>query len=603
MTIFSHCKEARLRIEHEGEAGYLSAAQYIADNLSKNRPVIREDQAVQELANFCKRLLAKNLKIECATLLWGDTVFNTGPQSVKRIWDALETHNLISFIGASGMGKTFTPIVWLALDFIEDPEYTTIKLVSKTGSSAEANARSNLAMLWANSVIPLPGTVTAKFIGLDPNQTKFGIQVVSVDQGEKAFGSLRGKCHPFPRAKPHPKFGTHSRSRVFLDEDNTIADGVWMEIKNVKSALDDKGSVKIIRSCNPMNKADASGQRNEPKGGWPSVDMETSKEWISVDEWHVTRLDGKDCENVITGDTKFPGLITKQGYRQNYGPNGELTPESYIFSRGWYPPEGVSGSIFSEAMILGSAGEFLFSGRATNIGFLDPALEGGDDAEMTFGRCGKALAWLPAGTSKPISFKNPMWGIQAEQKITLLKADNIKMARQAIEKCKLYQVKPEHFGIDKTGTCSGVHDYMKEYWGPIIGVGYAEKSEDIYIVKEDTQMMSEVCDRMCDQLWIQGSRLMQYGFVKFNKVLTTGRVFTELIGRQYAIINKKKKVESKSDYKSRGNKSPDAADSVLGLIYVGHRLSEIVPAMEPDKQAENPFVGNITEDTVEYLDM
>lgn len=605
--IWEDCRLARSLME---EGKFVEAAKHFGNKnylkpeaWARVEPSLNQNSAKEFLFKLSVRFLNRDLKESAAMLYWGENVFNTKPNSVQRIWKAVNAYSKVSLLGASGMGKTFTPIVWLALEYIEDPEYTTVKLISSKGSHADANARAMLTTLWKTSLLPLPGEVTADYIGLDSNEKKFGIERICIPVGQDAKGSLRGKCHPFPRATPHPKFGTHSRSRLFLDEDEVIPVGVWEEVSNVASAMDDKGTIKIIRSTNPKNKVSESGIRNEPKDGWESLKLEGPHEWWSKHEWYCVRLDAAQCENVINKTLIFPGLMTWPGYAQYLRPDGKYPPEYYIFARGFYPPQGVQGSIITESILSQSLGEFIYSQRTTPYAGVDTALEGGDDCVMTFGRVGKAIGWTDR-QGKTEMFKEPIFAIQIEQQIILPKQQTVDMAEDIKAKCDMFQILPENLAVDRTGNGAGVHDYLLRHWSTKVkGVDFGEKSEDVYILKEDTRMASEMYDGLVSQLWFQMAQLMEAGNIKLGTQLHGTQIMVELISRKYRQMGKtKRRVESKKDYKADGRKSPDHADSAMILCHKAKDHDEFSAAYSTKPSPEKlalPKPGEI--DKVEFI--
>ncbi len=52
-----------------------------------------------------------------------------------------------------------------------------------------------------------------------------------------------------------------------------------------------------------------------------------------------------------------------------------------------------------------------------------------------------------------------------------------------------------------------------------------------------------------------------------------------MTGRRFLLTQKKTKVESKKDYKSRGNKSPDRADALTMLVHVVRMQSKGPPSI------------------------
>lgn len=582
---YLECLTARSKIDSED---FIGAARHLVGALAKTVPEITESNWPDAIKQCVQRLLFLGYKDCAATVLWGNNVYNPNPQSVRRVTEALRDYFKVAIIGASGQGKTYSIIVDYALDYIEDPEYTTIKIISSTAGGADSNAQSTLATLWKTSCIPLPGEVIGGYIGLDSNVKRFGIERIAVRPGDDAKGSLKGKCHPFPRAKPHPKFGTHSRVRILIDEDETVPEGIWPEVNNALSAIDSKGSVKVTRVTNPKNKTSRSGVLNEPIKGWESIRLDGPHEWESKHGWHVVRLDAAMSENVLQKRIVYPGMMTYEGYSSYLG-NDALIVEYYTYARGFYPPQGVYGSVVSEVVLNRSFGEFIYASRTTPIAGVDTALEGGDHCVMTFGRIGRAIGWSDFH-GKNEMFPNAIIGIQVEQQIILPKAQTVDMAQEIKAKCDMFQIKPNFLALDRTGNGAGVHDHLLRYWSPdVIGVDFGTAAEDEYVLKEDTQMASEVYDGLVTQLHFQASKLMESGNIKLGTQLQGTDLSRELLARKYRQSGKnKRRVQSKKDYKAEnGNASPDYADSFACLVQSGRKFGEFEAAMDY-KQPELP---------------
>lgn len=109
---------------------------------------------------------------EAAQMLWGPTQFDPRPNSTQRVWKAFDAQNFILLMGAASMSKSFSMAVRLFLEWIRDPEYTTIKVLGPSEQHLEDNLFSHLVTLHKSSTIPLPGTVGKLFIGMDSRSAR-----------------------------------------------------------------------------------------------------------------------------------------------------------------------------------------------------------------------------------------------------------------------------------------------------------------------------------------------------------------------------------------------------------------------------------------------
>lgn len=552
------------------------------------------------LQQFKRYLLNNGAFEEVAYLQWGPGVFNVKPNSVKRIWDGIRMHNKLAVIGAGGMGKTFTIIVYLVLEYDQDPEYTTIKLISSSGGSADANARATLATLWKTAAIPIQGEIQASYIGLDVNERRFGIERIAIPQGDDAKARLRGKCHPFPRRSPHQMFGTHSRVRVLADEDENIPIGFWDEIQNVLSGSDSFGSIKVMRANNPKDKASLSGQNNEPVDGWESVSVDTD-EWVSKTGWHVLHIDGAKCENVTQKSVIHPGLLTYDGFMQYV--RDPLPPEYWTYGRGWYPPQGVQGSIITENLLGDARGIYLWSGIPKNIAGCDTALEGGDDCTLAMGKYGLAHSFIPVG-GDAIRFPRPRWCIQAETLVVLPKGDTVAMVNQIRTQCQAFNVSPECLTVDRTGNGAGVHDLLKTIWSPnVMGCDFSGAASPTKMFEEDSLNCDEMYLGIVTELWFAMRRYLEFGYLKFMPAMSTADFYPEFLGRKYETLNKKLRVESKRSHKARMRKSPDRSDAISLMIKSARSLSPTVISMVTTNETVAPRMVRQTYGVAESVEM
>jgi hypothetical protein len=146
------------------------------------------DQAKAWIWFLIKRLLDTERYGAAGVLLWGEALFNAGPRAVQQLLHTVRgTQNLI-VLGAAAMGKTYTLICYVLLDWIRDPEHTEVKVISTTGGHAKSQSFSTLQRLYKAAIIPLPGLSMDGFVGLDPKDRHSAITLVAIPQGEDGRG-------------------------------------------------------------------------------------------------------------------------------------------------------------------------------------------------------------------------------------------------------------------------------------------------------------------------------------------------------------------------------------------------------------------------------
>jgi hypothetical protein len=541
-------------------------------------------------------LLDNGAPEEAAQMLWGPTLFDPRPNSTKRVWKAFDEQNFILLMGAGSMSKSYSMGVRLLLEWIRDPNYTTVKVLGPSEQHLEDNLFSHLVRLHKSSTVPLPGTIGKLFIGMDTKERKGSITGVVVPLGKKAAGRLQGVKRD-PRKKPHPTFGKLSRMFVFLDEIANIPVGIWRDIDNVMSNTTSDGGLKIIGAFNPTDRSDPVGERCEPKiGGWQSFDADKHHEWTSTRDWFVVRLDAALCENVLTGEEIFPGLQTLAGFNRIISNNGGTNSANYwSMARGCFPPMGTILSLIPPGMLTTFKGEFIWYDKPRPAGGVDLALEGSDTAKFAHGDWGLATGIkYPPSMQHPlgltIMFKNakgrayPRYALQLRQIFLLPKGDTVAMKKSVMELAQKLGIAPEWLAVDRTGNGAGVHDLLKFEWGiGVIGVNFSESAGEQKIMVEDSGTAKELYDRAQSELWFATKKFLEFDYLKGVFGLDTTELFLQLTGRLYQATGKLSKVEKKADYRSRHQgKSPDDAEAVTLLVCAVRRASGVTLGMRSE---------------------
>lgn len=146
------------------------------------------DQAKTWIWALIKRLLDTERYGAAGMVLWGEAIFNFGPQAVRQLIQKVRTTQNLIVLGGAALGKTYTLICYLLLDWLRDPEYTEIKVISTTGGHAKSQSFSTLQRLYKSAIVPLPGLAMDMFVGLNPKDRHSAITLVAIPQGEDGRG-------------------------------------------------------------------------------------------------------------------------------------------------------------------------------------------------------------------------------------------------------------------------------------------------------------------------------------------------------------------------------------------------------------------------------
>lgn len=558
------------------------------------------------LQNWLHYLLNNEGTVEAAQLLWTPNQFTPEPQCTRDVWKMFDESAMGLIVGAGSMSKSFGMGVRLFLEWIRDPEYTAVKVVGPSAEHLEANLFSHIISLHRNASLPMPGEIGTLFIGADRRDQLGSIKGVIVPIGKvKKSGRLQGTKRK-PRPAPHPIFGPLSRLFIFLDELENISGGIWGDIDNVLTQVDTeggRGGFKIFGAFNPGDRTSESGKRAEPPFGWESLIPDEHYRWKSVRGWDVLRLDGERSENVIQNKIIFPGLQTRAGLEAIAKNGGGRDSAGYMtMGRGMYPPQGTVSVVIPPGMFSKWRGEFIWYDEPEPVAACDLALDGGDACIATLGRWGKATGMkLPPTADFPrgrtVMFKTPHGGVtpryalQADSQITLPKGDTIAMKDALISFCKKAGVKPRFFCCDATAHGRGVSDLMRYEWGEIHGINYTEGASDSKLMLEDQKTCKEEYGRVNVELWFAMRAYGEFGYFLISPAMDISNLAQQVTQRRMRISGAKVSVETKTDYKSRANPSPDEADSLTLFVHAARKGSEIILSRLGDGCSED--AGNV----------
>ncbi len=539
--------------------------------------------------------------VAAAYMIWGPRTFSPEPHCTQLMWKALFDHSLINVMGSASVGKTFSPAAWCLLDWVLDPEWTRVALASNSEDHVKKNLFGDFVRLHQESVLELPGKVDTESISLDKKRA-MGIFILTIPGGPVTRGKLKGaKIKNRPN---HPLFGENSRLRILLDEAQEIPPIIFDEIPNLLSSMDNtEEHIKILAGANPKDQWSRYGQNCKPVGGWEKITA-LQETWESETGWWVISINAMQTENVVQRKSVFPRMITWEGVQKiirSQGNGNEHHPIVYTYVYGRFPPMGLSTTIIKQTHLTASEGDWIFDTVADNFGGHDPAFTG-DDPALAFGRGGRAIGWLDFNGVRH-DLPEPKMAIQIDMDTILNRGDTQDLVNEGLDKLKHLGVKPEHYGIDRTGVGQGVYDISRRQWkekvggtdelAPVIGIHFAESPSETKIADEDTETPLQMFDRVASELWFAAAKLFECDCIRIGRGVSS-RALQELAGRCGGMktgLGKKRSVEGKDVFKSRtGGKSPDCSDAILIMLHVA-RLS--MPGLIPKAKDTELVVSGV----------
>lgn len=269
----------------------------------------------------------------------------------------------------------------------------------------------------------------------------------------------------------------------------------------------------------------------------------------------------------------------------------EDTLEYWKWCEGFPAPAGVGNTVMDEVMIskYDARGKHTFLSEAVMMAGLDPAF-GGDRCILQFGVMGD----LTAG-KKGVQLTKT---VEIRTLATSAHEVDYQIAQETIALCKKEGVKPEHLGVDATGTGRGVFSHLTSDWGQCVRVEFGGMASEKPASTEDPRPSVEVYDRRVTELWYSCRELLIAGQLKG----LSQEAVNEFCFRTYELKARKIKLQTKEEMKKKFGKSPDHADAVSILVEVARQngASPGIVLAESDGWDKIAAEVNSIYDDVEY---
>lgn len=359
--------------------------------------------------------------------------------------------------------------------------------------------------------------------------------------------------------------GHHTeRLLLVLDEGTSIPPAIFDACANMwASPLE----FRLVMMYNPASKLDQAGRFSEPANGWLSVNPDT-EEWNTVPQMdntpgRVIRFDALKSPNIVHGKKVSRYLPSKEAVDAAIAKHGsELSPLFWSNFRGFWPPEGIQNTVFTESFLnLHNAyGKWTFDSHSLIVGGFDPAFsEGGDLAIFRTARIGligdgMGIQLLPriiipvdANSSNPVTYQL---------------AEGLRRAAEQIG-CH-----PKNIVVDATN--GAVCDVIERIWSPEIQrCMFQGKASELPVSHEDIRLSCDVYRNKRVELWFQAREYTGAGQL---------RGLDQDCAKQLCAIiyvpehdSTRRTLEDKKEAKMRLGFSPDDADSTVLCIEAARR--------------------------------
>lgn len=361
--------------------------------------------------------------------------------------------------------------------------------------------------------------------------------------------------------------GRHTpRMMVVVDEANSTPQAIFECFPNMLTSVTE---LIVLVIGNAGSRLDPHGRCCEPKRGWKSISIDDDQwETKGVEQWGIgpgvaLHFDGSRSPNVIAGRTEHRFIYSFERWQQvlRMGDEYRNTLQHWSQDRGFWPPDGLQTTVFTEALVLShdGMGRFDWIDIPQPVAALDTAF-GGDDCVYTPGLLG-----LVRGPKLALQLLTPVlvpFNPDSSDSI------DFQIAQWFIARCKRDKVEPQMAGLDSSGTGRGVAAFVDQLWSPRIHkVEFGGSASDLPASTTDPRASSEVYSNRVTELWYACRELLSS-----DQLRGLGdQAVKEFCSRTYEFISRRYLVEPKKKMKIRLGYSPDYADSTVVMVEVARR--------------------------------
>lgn len=503
---------------------------------------------------------------------WTDLIFKN--------LDLLDTYTLVNIIGAQNSTKSNSAAAFLVQLLIEDPEYVGVFIASPYKEATRLGIWGNIKENF-RFVAPMMGWVAEDCISDSKGTLKVNegdragwIQVVSVDK----VGMLQGK---------KPRSTQRGGLYLLMEEtgrfDKTPAMAVWDVLQNLTGQPRFKGlSTANFRGlfgldgliCKPVNKE------------WAQLDPDEDQEWDSVLNGRTMRLDGHLSPNGDHVVKPYPFIVGRADRERLIKAGFGVKSAKYLEQIRSFPVVGSSDFTVTNRTKIQAGGVFsapeafeYHNNGHPRWAFADPGL-GGDAFKVAISEEKKVGNTIIIRPTEMIIIQiehdrkwdeenldiatriNPNHGFQLGQEFT----EEMQGALQCADLLRNKNIPARQFGFDGSMRAS-VQRAMDLFIGmDSLALDYLGAAPDS-LMPSGIGNARDLFASFITFIWFLGADMMENGFVRDGDIWSEG--FDQLCNRLWEWAGKRKKMETKDDYKLRNsNESPDDADALLGNLYL-----------------------------------
>jgi len=488
----------------------------------------------------------------------------------NRFVQATCEYEWIGMAGCSGAAKTFNVAAFLATWWLCAPHESSVIFCSTTAKALRRRGWAEIQRFYS-AMKDRGGESYGNFVDSrmlwqsERGDDKHAIVGIAVREG------------PVYKSADNIK-GHHTRRQaVAIDEGTAVPHAIFEASFNLSAACEE---FLMIVMGNPRSRLDEMGKFCEPAEGWSSVNVET-EEWETKPQQNgkpgiVLRFDAEKSPNITEGRLVSRHLPTKarvESRRAQAG--GENSPTYWSNERGFWPPTGLTKTVFSEVGLVacGAFERHIFTGRFfAIIGTLDPAFGGGDRPTLRFAKMGE----LADGKMGIEALPPIIIPLNVESKSDI----HFQIYEATRRQCESftyngteYSCDPRNLGVDGSGEGGGLCDIMQRMWSAdIIRIEFGGAASDDSCSPEDIRPAREVYRNKRAEMYFRSRDACNHKQMRGVDRPTAKELCTIEFNDEQRIT-----LQSKKDYKEIYGESPDLADSFVMLTEVarlrGFRLA------------------------------
>ena len=391
---------------------------------------------------------------------------------------------------------------------------------------------------------PIP-TVYDEQIGQD----KFVIQGIATNKTDEATQKIQG-IHA-------------DRVIICVDEAAGTPQAIFDAAANLQVGT------KFFRQVMLMNPDDLTSHAAtwaEPPEGFKSIQHDNLPFWKTRRGGISVHFSWDRNPNKIAGRTIYPYLLNEKDIDNIIKRYGEDSPQYYTFALGWFPPAGLQGYVFNQAILEKAVRNRIFNFPPVRIAALDPAFEGGD------------ISALAIGEFDPDTFELQLRDIiQIKVDVSSGEPMDWLTAKAVTTICTQESVQPRNLIVDTTGGGRGVYNFLAREWSDEVqSCGFGQAATTRKFKPADRVPANEMVDRFVSELWWAARAFVEEGLVGGIDPISQRDMREELMSRRYVMVRDRLiSVEMKVNMKKRTGKSPDHADAFCLLIELMRRKGAV----------------------------